>query len=109
MSWDISGYEKWTWDEIPLGAMTLEGGTGVEHKTGDWRVKRPVWDKEKCKNCLFCWVYCPDNCCEAKDETMVGIDYEHCKGCGVCAQVCPFDAIHMMGEKDARAEEEGEH
>ena len=49
MSWDISGYEKWTWDEIPLGAMTLEGGTGVEHKTGDWRVKRPVWDKEKCK------------------------------------------------------------
>lgn len=108
MSWEIQGNEKWTWKDIPLGAMTLEGGTGTAHKTGDWRVKRPIWNKEKCINCLQCWIYCPDNCCVAQDEKMVGVDYDHCKGCGVCAQVCPVDALEMVTEKDAREQEEGE-
>lgn len=103
MSWDIEGFDKWTYDEIPLGAMTLEGGTGTKHLTGDWRVKRPVWDSEKCINCLQCWMFCPDNSCMAKDEKMVGVDYEHCKGCGVCAQVCPVNALTMHTEKDIRA------
>jgi pyruvate ferredoxin oxidoreductase delta subunit len=102
MSWDISNVDEWTYDQIPLGAMTLESGTAVHKMTGDWRVKRPVWDQDKCKNCLMCWIYCPDSCILTEDRTMCGIDYDHCKGCGVCVASCPFDALHLINEKDAR-------
>ena len=108
MSWDYSDHEQWTWDQIPLGAMTYEGGTAVGHNTGDWRVQRPIWDTEKCKQCLICWIHCPDSSIKAEDQKMCGIDYEHCKGCGVCVQVCPFNALSMMSEKDARAMNEME-
>jgi pyruvate ferredoxin oxidoreductase delta subunit len=102
MSWDISNVDKWTYDEIPLGAMTLESATAVHNMTGDWRVQRPIWDTEKCKNCLMCWISCPDSCILTGDQKMTGIDYDHCKGCGVCVNVCPFDALHLISEKDAR-------
>ena len=29
-------------------------------KTGDWRVKRPVIDLERCTHCWICFVTCPD-------------------------------------------------
>ena len=108
MSWDYSGNEQWTWDQIPLGAMTLEGGTATGHKTGDWRVQRPIWHTDKCKQCLICWMHCPDSSIKVSEQKMCGVDYEHCKGCGVCVQVCPFNALSMMSEKDARAMNEME-
>lgn len=102
MSWDYSGNEKWTWDQIPLGAMTLEGGTATGHNTGDWRVQRPIWHPDTCKQCLICFINCPDSSIKVEDQKMCGIDYDHCKGCGVCVQVCPFNALSLMSEKDAR-------
>lgn len=105
MSWDISSYESWKYDEIPLGCVAPEPGTSRLVQTGGWRTDRPVWDASVCKNCLICWVYCPDASIEVKDGQMTGIDYEHCKGCGVCARECKFGAISMVNEQDAKQSE----
>jgi len=87
--------KKHGWKDIPIGGVIPEGGTATKYKTGEWRTERPVWDKEKCSQCMLCFIFCPDNSIEVKDEKMVGIDYEHCKGCGICAKECPRAAICM--------------
>lgn len=86
--------------EIPQGDI-LEAGTAKDFLTGDWRTKKPVWNKEKCISCLFCWIYCPDSAIIVKDGKVVGIDYDHCKGCGICEKECPVKgkAIVMELEK----------
>jgi pyruvate ferredoxin oxidoreductase delta subunit len=86
------------WKEIPIGGLIGESGTAKEYKIGDWRTFKPVVDKQKCINCLQCWIYCPDSCIKVEDEKMAGFDYEHCKGCGICASICPVKCINM--EKD---------
>ena len=35
----------------------VKGATG---KTGNWRVFKPILDKEKCVKCLRCWIFCPE-------------------------------------------------
>ena len=40
--------------EIGFGGNVLKDGNSLEFKTGSWRNKYPVHDKEKCKNCMFC-------------------------------------------------------
>ena len=95
------------WKELPEGDLIVGGGTAVEFKTGDWRSRRPVLLKEKCINCLNCWVYCPDSAIIVADGKVVGYDYEHCKGCGICYHECPVKgkAIMMISEKEAKAGE----
>ena len=97
-----SGDKKKGWKELPIGGVILEGGTAKKYKTGDWRSKRPVWDKDKCIQCLRCWIYCPDSSITLKDGKVVGIDLDHCKGCGICSEECPVKpvkAITMVPEK----------
>ena len=48
--------------EVPTGGKILEAGNSVEYKTGNWRTFRPIHDKEKCTNCMICWMICPDSC-----------------------------------------------
>jgi len=90
------------WKELPHGDAS-PAGTASEFKTGDWRSERPVWNKEKCINCYFCWVYCPDaSIVLDKDNKVAGIDYDHCKGCGICSTECPVKpekAIVMKPER----------
>lgn len=89
------------WKDLPRGGIIPEGGTAAEFKTGDWRTgNRPVWNAEKCINCLMCWAYCPDSSILVSESKMTGIDYDHCKGCGICAEVCPpkAGAITMESE-----------
>ena len=88
------------WKDITVGAVVLKPGNAREYLTGGWRSQRPVWDPEKCTNCLMCWVYCPDSSILVAEQKMTGIDYDHCKGCGICAEVCPpkAGAIHMESE-----------
>ena len=86
------------WKDIPIGGLILEPGNAVNYKTGSWRTFKPVIDKEKCTNCLLCWIYCPDSSIVVEDGKIRGIDYEHCKGCGICSAQCPVKAIKMVKE-----------
>ncbi|MCR4423656.1 MAG: 4Fe-4S binding protein [candidate division WOR-3 bacterium] len=87
------------WRELPCGAIITDMAAVKENKTGAWRSKRPVWDKEKCKQCLMCWIYCPDSSIMVKEGKVIGINYEYCKGCGNCASICPAKAITMEKER----------
>ncbi len=62
----------------------------------DWRIEKPVFNKDFCIDCQFCWIYCPDISIIARDKKMVGIDYDHCKGCGICVEVCPTNPKSLL-------------
>ena len=84
--------------EMPIGGLVEKAGSSMDFKTGDWAVFRPVWNKEKCTQCMICPTLCPEDCipverCEKpmRKET----DFTYCKGCGICANVCPVKCIEM--------------
>ncbi len=77
------------WRDLHIGGIIVGGATSEAFHTGEWRVQRPVVELDKCINCLFCWVYCPDDAVIVEDGKMKGFDYDHCKGCGICAEECP--------------------
>ncbi|MEA4977189.1 MAG: 4Fe-4S binding protein [Methanomassiliicoccaceae archaeon] len=81
--------------DMPIGARVCNPGSSEAILTGDWRSYTPVVDKEKCINCLNCWMFCPDNSVIIKEGKLEGFKMSHCKGCGICAQVCPKKAIKM--------------
>jgi pyruvate ferredoxin oxidoreductase, delta subunit (EC 1.2.7.1) len=87
------------WNDIPLAGVILDAGNAEDFKTGDWRSMRPVWNEEKCKHCLLCWVVCPDMSITVENGKMTGFDYDHCKGCGVCVQQCKFGALNFVPEE----------
>ncbi|MDI6757619.1 MAG: 4Fe-4S binding protein [Endomicrobiia bacterium] len=86
------------WKTLPEGDV-LEAGTAAEFKTGSWRLEKPVWDEEKCIQCMFCWINCPDAAIILKDGKVSGVNYDHCKGCGICAKECPPKASALKMEK----------
>ncbi|MCG8514699.1 MAG: 4Fe-4S binding protein [Halanaerobiales bacterium] len=86
------------WRDIPIGGLITESGNAEKYHTGSWRIKRPLWSREKCIQCLFCWAYCPDLAIEVEDGLVIGVDYAHCKGCGICANQCPAQALEMISE-----------
>ncbi len=81
--------------DIPAAGVTWKSAT--EYKTGDWRNKRPVRDKEKCTRCLICWIFCPDAAI-SWDGTDIHFNLDFCKGCGICAEECPVNCIEMEEE-----------
>lgn len=87
---------------FPIGGVITTGGTAHEYVTGGWRKLRPILDKDKCTNCLICWVMCPDSAIIVEEGKMIGFDMDHCKGCGICAEECPdkVKAITMKEETD---------
>ena len=114
------------WNEFEIGAMlrTFDGtisdiaGTSQDDRSysenssytasvADWRLVKPVFNKDYCIDCQFCWIYCPDVSIISRDKKMIGIDMDHCKGCGICAEVCPTNpkSLIMFPEQ---AEEEAE-
>jgi len=93
------GVKYVTWQEITHGSHIFEAGNAKEFKTGDWRSMKPVWIKEKCKQCLLCYPVCPDTAILVNDNGEIDkFDYDFCKGCMVCKEVCPFDAIEKEDE-----------
>lgn len=102
MKWDIKDIEKWKYDKYPPASIIPEAGNAKSYETGSWRSQRPVVDKEKCSNCLFCWIFCPDSSILVKDAKLEEVDLAHCKGCGICTNECPKDAITMVDESKFR-------
>ncbi len=86
--------------EIPIGGLIEEAGSSKYFKTGDWRSFRPVVNEEKCINCMFCVIYCPENCIKVKDGKKGEIDLDYCKGCLICEQVCPVKCISHKEEEE---------
>lgn len=103
------------WDEFEIGAMlrTFDGGisdiagTAQEDRSysenssyrasvADWRLEKPVFNKDYCIDCQFCWIYCPDVSIIARDKKMIGVDMDHCKGCGICVEVCPTNPKSLL-------------
>jgi len=66
-------------------------------KNAGWRTFKPQIELDKCKNCLRCYLVCPDGVI-FKTTEKVAIDYDFCKGCGICAHECKFKAITMVKE-----------
>jgi pyruvate ferredoxin oxidoreductase delta subunit len=81
--------------DMPIGGLILDGGNSEKYKTGQWRTKDFFIDKDKCSNCMLCFIYCPERCVELKDYKIIKINLDYCKGCGICAAECPKEAIEM--------------
>lgn len=90
------------WQDLPMGGILPEPGSAEGYKTGSWRSEKPIWNKEKCINCLACWINCPDTAIKIVDGKMAGIDYDHCKGCGICAHECPKKVKALTMEKEGK-------
>jgi len=88
------------WKDLPIGAIIPIPSTSLHYKTGGWRSRRPIWLKEKCIQCLRCWLYCPDSAIIVTKGNVLGINYDYCKGCGVCSEVCPKKASAIVMEEE---------
>jgi len=90
------------WQELDHGD-SVKAGTATEFGTGDWRSEKPIFHKDRCINCYFCWINCPDSAVLLdENKKVIGFDYKHCKGCGICAHECPVKpnkAITMESER----------
>jgi len=60
---------------------------------------------ERCKECKYCWTFCPPGILELSDEINAG-GYHHprvkkgrendCTNCGMCSRICPEFAIFTL-------------
>jgi len=85
--------------KLNVGAVITDIGSTEKTKTGGWRSFKPVWDKNKCTQCMLCWEYCPDASIPEKDGKRLETDLDFCKGCGICANICPVKCIKMVKEE----------
>lgn len=106
--WEIKEIDSWDWKKHPLGAIITEPGNAADYHTGGWRTQRPTLDKEACRDCLTCFIFCPDIAVKVKAGKMTGFNLDHCKGCGICAYECPRKAIKMIDEAAAKNSGKGE-
>ena len=81
------------------GRRDLRGRYRPHDHSGEWRANIPVWDPQKCKQCLLCAPFCPDASIPVTDGRRGEFDFDHCKGCGICWKVCPFGAIDFVKEE----------
>ena len=44
--------ERSPWQDITEGNKIYEPATSREFNTGEWRTATPIFDKEKCRQCL---------------------------------------------------------
>ena len=103
------------WDEVTQGVVLESFAEEVENvaflkqeerpyaefnsytaSVADWRVIKPIYNRDICIDCQNCWVFCPDTSIISRDKKMIGIDFDHCKGCGVCVEVCPTNPKSLL-------------
>jgi len=84
--------------KILPGGLIDKPGSAKSYKTGSWRSERPIWNKNKCIQCLICVNFCPDDAIPIKNGKRRETNFDYCKGCGICAQECPVKVIIMKKE-----------
>lgn len=84
---------------------TYSKSNSFSFSVADWRIEKPLFNKEHCIDCQFCWIYCPDMSIISRDKKMIGIDYDHCKGCGICVEVCPTTPKSLLMFQEQQDEE----
>jgi pyruvate ferredoxin oxidoreductase delta subunit len=52
--------ERSSWREMTPARTYTGHGNSEDVITGAWRTEIPVWDEAKCKQCLLCFVACPE-------------------------------------------------
>ncbi|MDY6855991.1 MAG: hypothetical protein SWO11_15045 [Thermodesulfobacteriota bacterium] len=67
-------------------------------KTDQWRFQRPQTKAGKCRQCGWCYIFCPCGCIVERG-TYFAADLDYCKGCGICARECAVDAVIMVKEE----------
>jgi len=93
----VSQFHSWR-DLTPIPiSKPSKASMGI---TGEWRVFRPVYDRETCNRCLSCWMFCPESAMSVDEDGYPVIDYTYCKGCGVCVSVCPRKSMRLVREKE---------
>jgi pyruvate ferredoxin oxidoreductase delta subunit len=116
--------QKKGWDEFEIGAMLRSFNGPVNDiatthqedraysennsftaSVADWRILKPVFNKDFCIDCQFCWIYCPDISIISRDKKMIGVDMDHCKGCGICVEVCPTNPKSLLMYSEQTDEE----
>lgn len=94
----VEGLEIKSLRELPVSPVSKPRKASMGAPTGTWREYRPMLNKEMCKKCMLCWLYCPDGVIMIDEDKYPVFDYEYCKGCGVCAYECRFKAIELVRE-----------
>ena len=103
------------WDEFEIGAMlrsfdgevkdiatthaedrNYSSSNSFTASVADWRIEKPIFHKDFCIDCQFCWIFCPDISIISRDKKMIGVDMDHCKGCGICVEVCPTNPKSLL-------------
>ena len=69
--------ESTRWQDLSLACDVFVPATSAEFRTGDWRTDVPVFDAEKCKQCLLCTPVCPDSSIPVKDGKRLDFDFDH--------------------------------
>ena len=76
MRTDISKInEKSTYDELTEGLHMYAAATSKQFNTGEWRTNTPVFNEEKCKQCLLCVPVCPDSSIPVENCKRKDFDY----------------------------------
>lgn len=92
-------------------AVTATGGL-IRNPINSERFHKPLGQvyilPERCKECNYCWTFCPNGVLELSDEINAN-GYRHprvksgkekdCVNCGMCTWVCPEFAIYVVEVK----------
>ena len=90
-------------------AKSFQSGPLTREPINPERFRRPVAKvfiiPERCKECTYCWTFCPKEVLELSDE-INSSGYHHprvkkgkendCVNCGMCMRVCPEFAIYTQ-------------
>lgn len=70
------------------------------------KVKKVVFDEERCKGCELCTTVCPKGIIKMSDRINSHgyhpaevTDQDECISCGLCAQMCPDVVITVYKEE----------
>jgi len=94
----VIGMLSHTEEGVVKGMIVISKKNKGGQFVGNWRVRRPEIDYDKCTGCRLCAGYCPEAAVQSDEEGKPEIDWRFCKGCGICANECPTGAITMVKE-----------